>query len=98
MADNEERDRIKQIYRTRQTRQLIANAAGLFAVVLVAVMYKRPHLFGVFSKEALFGAQVVCIAAFLGFTTFNWRCPACNAFLSSDIFRRTCKKCGAGLQ
>lgn len=93
-----EKERIMNQYRVRQTRQIIAITAALFLVLLVAVIHKRPDLFGTYSRSSLFAAQAIAIGAFLGFTNWNWRCPACSAFLSSDIYRRRCKKCGAHLQ
>lgn len=93
-----DRDRIVQDFRSLQNRQFIAIAAALFLVLLSAVVYRRPDLFGEFSKSALFGAQAVIIAAFIGFTSVNWRCPSCAKYLGSDINRRICKKCGARLR
>lgn len=95
---NDDRERIMRLFRVRQTRQIIAMTVALFLVLLVAVVHKRPDLFGTYSRGALFAVQAISIAAFLGFTNWNWRCPACSAFLSSDIHRRRCKKCGAHLQ
>ena len=96
--EKKERDRIVRDFRSRKKRQFVAIAAALFLVLLSAVMYKRPDLFGAFSKGTLFGAQVVLIAAFIGFTGFNWRCPSCTKYLGNDINRRLCKKCGARLR
>ncbi len=93
-----DRDRIAQDFRSRQNRQFIAIAAALFLVLLSAVVYRRPDLFGEFSKSTLFGAQVAIIAAFIGFTGFNWRCPSCTKYLGNDINRLICKKCGARLR
>ncbi len=98
MGKKEERDRIMREYRLRQTRQIVAIAVSLFLVLLFAVIYKRPDRFGEFQKQTIFGGQVIVIAAFFSFTWFNWRCPACRAFLQSDMSRRQCKKCGARLQ
>ena len=91
------RDRIRWEFRTRQTRQIIAVASALFLIVLSAVVYKRPDIFGEYSKGSLFGAQAVIIAAFIGFAYVNWRCPSCSKYLGSDIHKRVCKKCGAVL-
>jgi hypothetical protein len=95
--DSKGRDRIVKDFRTRQNRQFIAIAAALFLVLLCGVVYKRPDLFGEYSKNALFGTQAVIIAAFIGVTFVNWRCPACTKYLGNDINRRICKKCGARL-
>lgn len=91
----------KQILRdfhSRQSRQLVAIAIALFLVLLSAVLYKRPGVLGDFSKGVLFGGQIASIAAFLAFTSLNWRCPACNKNLGPDINRRVCKKCGSRLR
>jgi len=89
---------IMREFTQRQNRQFIAIAATLFCVLGCAVIYKRPDLLGEFSKNALVGAQIVIIAAYIGFTSQNWKCPSCEKRLGADINRRTCKKCGARLQ
>ena len=90
-----DRERLGREFRTRQTRQIIAIAAALFLILLSAVVYKRPDIFGELPKSTLFGAQAVVIAAFIGFAYVNWRCPSCSKYLGSDIHKRFCKKCGA---
>ena len=95
--EKKDRNRTMRDFRLRQNRQFIAIAAALFLVLLSAVIYRRPDLFGEFPKSTLFGAQVAIIAAFVGFTSFNWRCPSCTKYLGNDITRRICKKCGARL-
>ena len=94
----DDKERIKREYRARQTRQIIAMTVALFLVLLAAVIYRRPDLFGEFNRGSLFAAQAITIATFFGFTSWNWRCPACSSYLSSDIHRSRCKKCGARLQ
>ena len=89
---------IKREFRVRQTRQIIAMTIALFLVLLAAVFYKRPDLVGEFSRSSLFGMQAIAIATFLGYTSYNWRCPACGRYLGSDIYRTQCRKCGARLQ
>ncbi len=92
------KDQIKQVYRVRQSRQIIAIAMSLFLVLLLAVVYKRPDIFGTYAKKTLFAAQTVVIGAFCGFTAQNWRCPSCRSFLAGDMSRRRCRRCGAHLQ
>jgi hypothetical protein len=97
MAKHDDND-IKRKFRLLQTRQIIAVTAALFLVLLAALLYKRPDLLGAFSGRTLFGMQVVTIASFVVYTAYNWRCPACDKHLGSDIHRTQCKKCGARLQ
>jgi peptidoglycan/LPS O-acetylase OafA/YrhL len=89
---------IMREFTVRRTRQIIAIATAVFLVLLFAVLYKRPDLFGEFSKDTLFLAQVLLILAFLNFTAFNWLCPSCKKYLGSDMNRRVCKQCGARLR
>ena len=91
-------EQIMREFALRQTRQIVAIAITMFLVLLSAVLYKRPGLFGDFSKATLFGLQAVCIASFIGFTNYNWRCPSCEKYLGPDIHRRVCRKCGARLK
>jgi hypothetical protein len=98
IMQNRDENRIKKEFKARQNRQIVAITAAIFMVMLGAVLYKRPDILGAFSKSTLFGLQAICIAAFFAYTIHNWRCPACNKHLSSDIHRRRCGKCGAQLQ
>jgi len=98
MAQKKDPQQILQEFRVRQNRQFIAIALSLFVVMLCAVIYKRPDLFGVFSKSTLFGAQAIIIASYVVFTSYNWTCPSCGKYLGADINRKICKKCGARLQ
>jgi len=98
MSQKKDPEKIMQEFRLRQSRQFIAIAITLFAILLCAVIYKRPDLFGEFSKSTLFGAQIVVIASYMVFTSVNWMCPSCGKYLGTDINKRICKKCGARLQ
>ncbi len=90
-------ERIRREYRRRQSRQFVAIALVMFDVLLGAVLHKRTGLLGL-SRQAIFALQAIGIAAFAGFTAWNWRCPACNKYLGSDVFRERCKACGTRLQ
>jgi len=98
MTQKKDPKQIMQEFHARQNRQFIAIAAALFFVLLCGVVYKRPDLFGTFSKGTLFGAQAVIIAAYIGYTSQNWICPSCGKRLGNDINRRICKKCGVRLR
>ena len=91
-------EQIMQEFHQRQTRQIIAIAIALFVVMLCAVLYKRPGVLGEYSKATLFGVQIVSIASFWVFSSVNWRCPACEKFLGTDINKRGCKKCKTRLR
>ena len=97
-AQQKEPQQILQEFLLRQNRQFIAIAVSLFAVLSCAVIYKRPDLFGEYSKPKLFGIQAIIIVSYVVFTSYNWTCPSCGKYLGADINRKICKKCGARLQ
>ncbi len=93
---NKDSKQLMQEYTKRQSRQIIAIAIALFTVLLCAILSKRPGWEDL--RTTLFGVQAMVIAAFLGFTSYNWTCPSCGKHLGADINRRGCKKCGVRLQ
>jgi hypothetical protein len=98
MAQKKDPQLIMQEFRARQNRQFIAIAMALFSVLSCAVIYKRPDLFGEYSKGTLFGAQAIIIVSYIVYTSYNWICPSCGKHLGTDINRQICKKCGARLR
>lgn len=82
-------------FRLRQGRQLLAIAIALLLIVLLAMMHHRPDLFGDLSKKTLIAMQSIVVAAFIGFSSVNWRCPSCGKYLGSNIYKLGCRKCGA---
>ena len=93
-----DQQQIMQEFHQRQSRQIIGIAITLFVVMLCAVMYKRPDVLGDYSKARLFAVQIVSIASFIVFSSYNWRCPACGKSLGTDINKRVCKKCKTRLR
>jgi len=91
-------DRIMQEFRVRQSRQFLAIAVTLVLLLLLTLLYKRTDLFGEVSKQTILAVEVTVIAAFIGFSAFNWRCPSCNKYLGTDIGRRICRWCGTRLR
>jgi len=87
-----------QEFGVRRGRQLLVIGVAVFFVFFLAMLHKNPAIFGEFSKTTLFGAQVIVIAAFIGFSSVNWRCPSCNKYLGHDMNRRVCRKCGSRLR
>lgn len=97
MGQERDTERIIREFRLRQSRQFIAIGLTLFLLLLLALLYTRSDIFGVYSKSTIFLMQIVIIALFIGFSALNWRCPSCNKYLGSDINRRMCKHCRARL-
>lgn len=49
------------------------------------------------SVEAWGPAFVILILGGIGFSLYNWRCPACNKYLGKAISPKFCSKCGVAL-
>jgi hypothetical protein len=90
-------EQIIRHFRIRQSRQFTAIGLALFLLVSLTLVYTRPDIFGVISKNTIFAAQIITIAAFIGFSAVNWRCPSCGKYLGGDINRRVCKHCRSRL-
>lgn len=90
-------DRIRAEFAKRQGRQSVAIAAALLLVIVFAILYARPGWLGPNARGTIFSAQSVVIAAFIGFTYHNWRCPVCKRHLGGELHRNRCAKCQARL-
>lgn len=97
MQKGDDRKTIQE-FRQRQNRQFLAISVTLLLLIFLTLLYRRPDLFGEFSKGIVMISQIVCIAAFIVFSAFNWRCPSCKKYLGTDIGRQKCKQCGSRLQ
>jgi carbon starvation protein CstA len=86
-------EQIRAEFAKRQGRQSVAIAAAMLLIIVFAILYARPGWLGPNSRGTIFSAQIVVIAAFIGFTYHNWRCPACQRHLGGDLHRRMCGKC-----
>jgi len=98
MLQERNHNEIIQDFRLRQGRQLLAIAVALLLIIFLALLYNRPDLFGQLPKNAIMTMQLIVIAAFIGFSSANWRCPACKKYLGADIYRHICRKCGTRLR
>jgi hypothetical protein len=98
VAKNKPDNRGIQDFRLRQSRQFFAIAITLILLIFLILIYKRPDIFGNVTKHIILVAEVVTIAAFIGFSFFNWRCPSCKKYLGADINRLICRRCGTRLQ
>ncbi|MFH1671972.1 MAG: hypothetical protein ABIF87_00870 [Pseudomonadota bacterium] len=98
MMQERDNKRIMRDFGLRRGRQFLAIAATLVLLLFLVLLHKHPDLIGEFSKNTIFAAQIVLIAAFIGFSALNWRCPSCKKYLGNDINKRICKNCRTRLQ
>jgi hypothetical protein len=90
-------DEIKQAFAQIRMRQVVAIVAAIVGVLLAALVWRRPDLFGQFSKKDLMLFQLVMILLFVNFSGWNWKCPSCKRYLGNDIGTDVCRKCGTRL-
>lgn len=89
---------IKAEFAARRRNQILVSIP-LIAMILLLVF------FGDNPDQAILGIPVSTLGpAFLffflggvGFSLYNWRCPACKKYLGKSINPRFCSKCGAAL-
>lgn len=98
MKQRKDEEHVFRQFSIIKSRQLIATLLALSAVIVLAVVSKRPDLFGSLTKASAMKAQLFIILLFINFTAFNWKCPSCRKYLGSDIKKPTCRKCGVRLQ
>lgn len=98
MNQRKNEDQVLKQFSITKSRQLIATLLALSAVIVLALVAKRPDLFGPLSKVTAMKWQLFTILLFINFTAFNWKCPSCRKYLGSDIKKPTCRKCGVRLQ
>lgn len=94
-TDNE---KIKQEFKARRIRQIVAIGTTLVLLLLLAALYDHTHLLQGFAKKDILSAQILILCAFIGFSSYNWKCPSCNSYIGPDINRRLCRHCGARLR
>ena len=98
MSQSNDHETIRKQFWTRQLRQFVAFLVAVTIMFVLGYLYQRTDLLGDRPKETAFALLAIVIAAFIGFSAMNWRCPICGKYLGADINRRVCRKCGIKLQ
>ncbi len=75
-------------FELRRWRQLTATTLALILLLGLAMLYKRV------ATNEIYVLQGLVIAAFIGFSYYNWRCPSCKKYIGGDIGPSRCKNCG----
>jgi SNF family Na+-dependent transporter len=96
--DQNDEQKIMRDYTVKRKRQIIAVIGAISLLLLLALVYKRPDLFGQLSKKNIVIGQVLVILLFINFSAYNWTCPSCKKYLGNDLNRHVCRKCGARLR
>ncbi len=94
-----QKQEFKDRFRARRTRQLVLTVP-VIALVVGASFLRRGHASSIAGIPASVFVPMffVAVVGMLVFSFFNWRCPACNAYLGRGLAPRFCAKCGVELQ
>ena len=98
MESNESKYEIIADFQKKRTRQILALAPVVFALIgLISVEGKPSGLFGL-SPGMILGISFALITGVLIFSLLNWRCPSCNRYLGKAFNPKFCSKCGVQLR
>jgi len=84
------------VFATRRRNQYLATVPVLAVLVLTLFANGRSTVFGI-PMAWITAAVMVLVFGALGFSLFNWRCPACNGYLGRTLGPRFCSRCGVQL-
>jgi len=92
-------DQIKAEFAARRKRQLlllipVVLLFGFAALVGTGKLHVPVDLNLATTKVVFF----LIVAACVGYSWFNWRCPACKGYLGRGIEPRHCRNCGVELR
>lgn len=89
----------KEKYSERRRRQLIALVPAAIAILLLLWSDQHPgESIAGLPGAAVSAVSLVLILGMVGFSLFNWRCPACGGYLGRTWNPSFCSKCGAALR
>ena len=98
MQTYEPEKRIKDEFRVRKRRQIVASVVFATAVLpLMILRHGGSEQIGGISSNILLPLALVILAGVVAFSIRNWRCPACRRYLGRTMNPTFCSKCGAKL-
>lgn len=86
-------------FEKRRRRQLILLVPTVAALLAMFVGSETDFFDRIgIAAGALLPAFFILIAVLVGFSLYNWRCPACRSYLGRSLRIRYCRRCGAQLR
>jgi hypothetical protein len=82
----------------RRRRNRLIMVIPAIAAAFVALESRRNHAFYGIPVQALVPTMIVVVILAVGFSLYNWRCPACSRYLGRTINPKFCLRCGAQLR
>ncbi|MFQ5801549.1 MAG: hypothetical protein ACE5JQ_01470 [Candidatus Methylomirabilales bacterium] len=89
---------IRTEFAARKRNQISVAIPLIAMIILIVLSGGNPDQVILGMPVTVWGpAFVVLFAGGIGFSVFNWRCPACKKYLGKSINPKFCSKCGAAL-
>ncbi len=81
-----------KIFKKKKLRQLLV----VIIVIPIVILMQSLDVMSLDPEIADIGPKVCLgiIFILLGFSVYNWRCPACNKYLGKSGIPKYCPKCG----
>ena len=89
----------REQFRAKRKRQIILAIPVVLCMVLLFVLSEREgQPVGGLDPSVLLPPVFVLILGAVGYSFYNWRCPACRKYLGKTISPSFCTRCGVSLQ
>ncbi len=89
---------IKTEFAARRRNQIIVSVPLIAMIILLVLSGENPDQVILGMPVTVWGPPfAVLFAGGVGFSLYNWRCPACHTYLGKAINPRFCSKRGAAL-
>lgn len=89
---------IKTEFAARRRNQILVSIPLIGMVILMVLFGETPDQVILGMPVTVWGPTfVILILGGIGFSLYNWRCPACNKYLGKAISPKFCAKCGTEL-
>ncbi len=89
---------IKTEFAGRKRNQILVTIPMMAMVILLVLAGETPDQVILGMPMTVWApAFAVLFTGGVGFSLYNWRCPACNKYLGKAINPKFCVKCGAAL-
>jgi hypothetical protein len=95
----QQKSEIRRQFQARRRRQIILTIPVVLCLVLLFAMSgKERETIGGMEPSVLLAPLFVVIVAAVGYSFYNWRCPACSKYLGKTISPSFCVRCGVSLR
>ena len=86
----------KKQYSDRRRKQIFLTVAIVAVFIILFLSEGNQSVLGI-PRGTIAPVALLFVLGGIGFSFYNWRCPACNKYLGKSINPKFCVKCGVAL-